>query len=137
VLNQSDERRPAKPDVFDWVLRAALAVFFTSFGFEKVFAGPDSYWTTLFADIGLGQWFRYATGAVQLLGAALVLLPRTFLVGAALAGSTMVGAIFCHLFVLSTGVGGAIIPAVFLGFVIAATSRRLMRRRVDAPLVLR
>jgi len=115
-------------DVQDWVLRAALALFFTIYALEKIFAGPDSYWIPLFAAIGFGQWFRYATAAIQLLGAVLILVPPTALVGAFLLGSTMVGAIFFHLFRLGTGVGGAIIPAVLLGFVVAAASRRWRRR---------
>ena len=124
-------------DVLDWVLRAALALFFTIFALEKIFAGPDSYWIPLFAAIGFGQWFRYATAGIQLLGAALILVPRTAIPGAGLLGATMIGAIFFHLFRLGTGIGGALIPAGFLGFVIASVSRRWKRRSSDASLDLR
>jgi uncharacterized membrane protein YphA (DoxX/SURF4 family) len=129
-----DER--ARFDVGDWVLRSAVALLFTSVGWEKLDAGPQSYWIPLFAAIGFGQWLRYLTGALQLLGAILILVPRTAVIGAGLVGSTMVGAIVCHLFLLDTGIGGAIIPAVFLGFVIAAARRRLTRRAGDTPLHL-
>jgi putative oxidoreductase len=124
----------SKTDVLDWVLRVAVAFFFLVFGAEKVFGAS---WIPIFDAIGLGQWFRYATGAMQIVGALLIAAPRTALVGAAFVGSTMAGAIVCHLVVLDTGVGGAIIPGIFLGFVVAAASRRLVRRTADVPLVLR
>lgn len=115
----------ARVDVVDWVLRVCVAVLFGSVGYEKLSPTPGSYWVTLFADIGFGEWFMYLTGAIQVLGAVLVLVPRTSVVGAALVGSTMVGAIVCHLVFLDTGIGGAIFPAAFLGLVIAAARRRL------------
>jgi hypothetical protein len=40
----------------------------------------------------------------------------TLLSEAALAGCTMAGAVAVHLFLLDTGIGGAIIPAVILTF---------------------
>lgn len=120
-------------DVGDWVLRAALALLFASVGWEKLYAGPQSYWIPLFTALGFGQWFRYLTGAVQLLGAILILVPRTALLGAGLIGSTMVGAIVCHVFLLNTGIGGAMVPAIFLAFVVAAARRRLTRQLVDTP----
>jgi len=43
----------------DWTTRAAIALAFASFGVEKLFG---SNWVPLFAQIGLGQWFRYFTG---------------------------------------------------------------------------
>ena len=100
----------------DWTTRAAIALAFASFGVEKLFG---SNWVPLFAQIGLGQWFRYFTGAVQLTGSALLLIPRTARVGAALIGCTMLGAMFVHMFVLHAG-ANAIIPAALLGLVIAA-----------------
>ena len=47
----------------------------------------------------------------------------------------MLGAIGVHLFVLPTGIGGAVIPAAFLGFAVAADLRRPPDD--DAPLSLR
>lgn len=121
-----------KPDVLGVVLRLSLAFAFGLFGYEKLW-GTD--WVSMFQAIGLGDWFRYLTGALQILGAAALLVPATARAGAALIGLTMVGAIGVHLFVLPTGIGGAIIPAVFLGFAIAAGWRR--RPTDDTPLSLR
>ena len=120
------------PDVLGAALRISLALAFVLFGYEKVW-GSD--WVPMFQAIGLGDWFRYATGGLQMLGALALLIPATARGGAALIGLTMVGAIAVHLFVLPTGIGGALIPAAFLGFAIAAGWRRPSRD--DEPLSLR
>lgn len=130
----------AKIDVVDWVLRVCVAVLFGSVGYEKLSPGPASYWVTLFGQLGFGSWFMYTTGAIQVLGAILVLIPRTpvALAGTVLVGATMVGAIVCHLVLLDTGIGGAIFPAGFLILVIAAARRRLKGPPADAePVNLR
>jgi putative oxidoreductase len=124
--DSANTERPGA-DVADWVLRVCVAVLFGSVGYEKLSPWPGSPWVTLFAEIGFGDWFMYFTGAIQVLGAVLVLVPRTAvsLIGAALVGSTMVGAIVCHLALLDTGIGGAVFPAGFLLLVIAAAYRRV------------
>jgi putative oxidoreductase len=127
-------------DVADWVLRVCVAVLFGSVGYEKLSPQPGSYWVTLFAELGFGEWLMYFTGAIQVLGALLVLVPRTSIAvaGAVLVGSTMVGAIVSHLVFLDTGIGGAIFPAGFLILVIAAARRRLKGPPADAePVNLR
>jgi hypothetical protein len=78
----------------------------------------------LFVAIGLGDWFRYLTGAIQAVSGVLFLAPRTVPIAAALAGATMLGAIGVHLFVLPTGIGGAIVPAIVLAFVAAVALHR-------------
>ena len=120
------------PDVLGLAIRVSLAVAFAVFGWEK-FAGGE--WTALFRQIGFGDWLRYLTGAMQMTGAALLLLPRTARTGAALIALTMIGAVAAHLFVLPTGIGGALIPAAFLGFAVAAGWRRPPMS--DAPIVTR
>ena len=61
----------------DWLLRGGIAVAFIIFGAEKFPSNPGSPWVRLFQQIGVGPWFRYFTGTVQLVGACLVLIPRT------------------------------------------------------------
>jgi putative oxidoreductase len=100
-----------------WALRVGVALVFGIFGSEKLFG---SSWNTLFDAIGLGQGFRYGTGALQLAGAALLLVPHTAALGGALIAATMVGAMVIHIAVLDTGVGGAIIPAALLPLVVGA-----------------
>lgn len=110
-------------DVTGWVLRVSAAILFLSVGLSKF--ESDSHWVRLFAAIGLGDWFRYVTGALQVVGGALFLVPKTVPAAAALAGATMLGAVAVHLFVLGTGVGGAIIPAIVLAFVACVALRRV------------
>jgi uncharacterized membrane protein YphA (DoxX/SURF4 family) len=117
----SPERVPTF-DVTGWVLRISAGLVFLGVGLTKF--QSDSIWVRLFAQIGLGDWFRYLTGALQVAGGLLFMMPRTAYGAAVLAGGTMAGAVFVHLFVLHTGVGGAIVPFVLLVFVLAVAARR-------------
>jgi uncharacterized membrane protein YphA (DoxX/SURF4 family) len=53
----------------------------------------------IFKKIGLGHWFRYFTGGLEVVGAILVLVPRTAGFAATLLGMTMVGAVDIHLLI--------------------------------------
>jgi len=124
-------------DAIEWALRLGVAIVYVGIGCEKVFPWRDSYWVKMFAEIGFGQWFMYLTGTIQIIGGLLMILPRTALFGAALLACTMIGAILTHLFLLNTGVGGAVIPAAFLGLIVAAVGRRFTDRSGAQPLDLR
>ena len=120
-LLSTPDRVPAF-DTIGWVLRLAAAAVFVAVGVSKLESDP--FWVQMFAKIGLGDWFRYLTGVLQVIGGLLFLIPRAAYAAAALAGGTMAGAIVVHLFVLGTGVGGAIIPFVLLVFVVAVALRQ-------------
>jgi putative oxidoreductase len=124
-------------DAIEWALRLGVALVFVGVGCEKVFPWRDSYWIKLFTEIGFGQWFMYLTGTIQIIGGLLMILPRTALFGGALLACTMIGAILTHLFLLNTGLGGAVIPAAFLGLIVAAVRRRFTDRSGAQPLDLR
>jgi putative oxidoreductase len=124
-------------DAIEWALRLGVAVVFVGIGCEKAFPWPGSYWIKLFAEIGFGQWFMYLTGTIQIIGGLLMIVPRTALFGAALLACTMIGAILTHLFLLNTGVGGAVLPAGFLVLILAAVRRRFTDRSGAQPLNLR
>lgn len=109
-------------DVTGWMLRISAGLLFLGVGLAKF--DSNSYWVRLFADIGLGDWFRYVTGALQVAGGLLFLVPRAIYPAAVLAGSTMLGAVFMHLFVLGTGPGGAIFPLALLAFIAVVATRR-------------
>lgn len=119
-------------DVVGLAARIALAIAFANFGWQKVFG---TEWDGLFADIGAGRWLQSATGMAQMAGALALVVPRTARLGAMLIGLTMAGAIAMHLFVLPTGLGGAVIPAAFLAF--AARAARRSRPVEDTRLSLR
>lgn len=85
-----------------WVLQAFLAALFLVFGATK-FSVHFVYWVELFARIGVGQWFRYFTGGLEVACAVLLLIPRTSTVAAGLLACTMAGAMLTHLFLLRDG----------------------------------
>ncbi|MFT6073904.1 MAG: hypothetical protein ACJAZ1_000817 [Yoonia sp.] len=67
--------------------------------------------------VGIGQWFRYVTGIIEVGGAILLWFPRRQVLAAALLGGTMVGAILAHVFILGVAEG---IPAIVLGLICSA-----------------
>ena len=92
-----------------WVVQIALAGMFLLAGGSKLLGAPAM--VGLFDAIGIGQWFRYLTGLIEV-GSALALLVPSFAVFGALAlVPTMVGAIAIHLFIVG---GSPALPAILL-----------------------
>jgi putative oxidoreductase len=81
-----------------WVLQVLLALAFLGAASGKLLAKPEM--VALFEAVGVGQWFRYVTGLIELTGALLIIVPRTKFFGAALLSVVMVGAVLTHLFIL-------------------------------------
>jgi uncharacterized membrane protein YphA (DoxX/SURF4 family) len=75
-------------------LRLLLTLAFVGAGLAKL-AGAEMMIATYDA-IGVGQWFRYVTGIIEVGGAILLWLPRRQVLAAALLGGTMVGAVLAH-----------------------------------------
>lgn len=84
----------------DWALRFLIFVVFLYFGTAKLNIGPDAPWFVLFDQIGLGQWFRYFTAAIEILGASLVLVSGAVEIGLGLLFFTMFGALMISVLVL-------------------------------------
>ena len=57
-----------------WVLQIAAAGMFLNVGFLKLSGNPQL--VSLFQAIGIGQWFRFLTGSLEVAGAILLLIPR-------------------------------------------------------------
>ena len=98
------------------ILQAVLAAVFLLAGTTKL-AGVQRQVAT-FDEIGLGQWLRYFTGGIEVIGAIMVLVPRTAGLAAILLGMTMVGAVDVHL--LITG-GSPVAALVLLAIAITVT----------------
>lgn len=94
-----------------WILQILTAAVFLMAGFAKLSGDPKM--VEAFANIGLGQWFRYLTGAIEIVSALLLLVPRTIPVGALLLICTMLGAVATHLFVFGDS---PIVPIILLAF---------------------
>jgi len=95
-----------------WVAQGLLALAFAGAASGKLRGQPEM--VGLYEAIGVGQWFRYVTGLVELTGAVLILIPKTRVIGAGLLAGTMLGAIATHLFVLHNAPTA---PAVLLALV--------------------
>jgi putative oxidoreductase len=93
--------RLRRTDAFFWILRILLAALFLSEGVGKF---PESrLWVRIFEEIGVGQWFRYFTGIVEIAGALMLLVPRATVVGVGLLVCTMIGALIVHVLVIGVG----------------------------------
>lgn len=114
----SSSLSPAKRRIF-WTVRIFLALVFASAGIAKLVGVPQM--VQVFDAIGAGQWFRYLTGSVEILGAVLLIVPATGFAGSLLLLATMVGAISSHLLLI----GGNPMPAIVLGLLSALVAWRL------------
>jgi putative oxidoreductase len=83
-----------------WALQALLALAFLVTGSSKLTGAAAM--VQLFDAVGVGQWARYVTGTLEVMGAIGLLVPRlTSWAGLGLA-AVMAGAVFAHLTVLHT-----------------------------------
>ncbi|MGD0201721.1 MAG: DoxX family protein [Bryobacteraceae bacterium] len=57
-----------------WALRVSLGLAFLTIGAAKLTSSLQT--VQLFAAIGWGQWFRYLTGLLDVIGALLLFVPR-------------------------------------------------------------
>jgi putative oxidoreductase len=104
-----------------WTLQVVSAAMFLFSGTLKLSGAPMM--VQMFGAIGIGQWFRYFTGAVEVISAVLLFVPSLALFGALALAVTMVGAILTHLFVI----GGS--PAVPIALLAATATIAWVRSR--------
>ena len=102
-----------------WGVRILLALAFGAAGSAKLAGVPQM--VQVFEAIGVSQWFRYVTGAVEVGAVVLLLIPAAGFFGALLLTATMVCGIATHLFVI----GGNAVPALVLGLLSAFVAWRL------------
>jgi putative oxidoreductase len=100
--------QPRWKSVSLWIVRGLLAFVFLGAGGAKLYGVP--LMVEEFAHMGLGQWFRYFTGSLEVLGALLILTRLLAGFGAMLLICIMIGATIMHLFVI----GGSPVPALVL-----------------------
>jgi len=78
-----------------WVISVLLGVAFVMSGGMKLSGAPEM--VANFQRWGYPGFFIYVTGAIELVSALLLFMPRTAAYGAALLIPTMVGAVLTHL----------------------------------------
>ena len=96
-----------------WVVQVALAAVFLFAGISKLVGQPQM--VALFGQIGVGQWFRYFTGFVEVSAALALLVPSLAVFGGVALLATMVGAIATNLLL-----GQSPLPPAILLLVAAA-----------------
>ncbi len=118
-LNFLVEEKRGAIDVYTaWLPRLAVVFGFLVIGATKFSSGRGE-WYRIFELIGLGQWFRYFTGAVQVLGAVLAAVPdRRARPARPCLACTMIGAMFVDIFIVHA-VGFALAPLILLCIVAA------------------
>ena len=104
-----------------WIAQIGAAGMFLMAGGLKLAGAPAM--VQLFDAIGIGQWFRYVTGAIEVVSAILLFVPSLAFFGALALVPTMIGAVLTHLFI----VGGS--PAASI--VLLATTAAIAWARRD------
>jgi len=109
------ERRARRSDAAVWILRVALASIFVIVGFVKIPGSIHPMWVRLFERIGFGQWFRYFTALVEIVGGMLMIVPSATMVSGLFLASTMVGALLVHISVIGVGVQTVVVGTLLSG----------------------
>ena len=114
-MNTTVEAQGQKGDVSQpmnialWTVQIGVATMFFMAGGSKL-SGSEQM-VQLFQAIGLGQWFRYLTGFMEVGGAVLLLIPGLSGLGAALLTRVMAEAVATHVFLIG---GNPTLPIVLL-----------------------
>jgi hypothetical protein len=103
-----------------WGVQVVLAGMFLLAGGSKL-AGAAAM-VALFDAVGIGQWFRYVTGGIEVVSAVALLVPSLAPFGAAGLVATMIGAIATHLFIIGGSPGVPVL--LLLGSLVIVWARR-------------
>jgi putative oxidoreductase len=107
-----------------WVIQVALAAMFLMAGSSKLLGAPAM--VTLFDAVALGQWFRYATGIIEVSSALALLVPSAAVFGALLLIPTMLGAIVTNVAIVHVS---PVVPLLLLlGAAVVVWARRQQLR---------
>jgi putative oxidoreductase len=98
TLNGTDLQRGRASLIALWVTQVALAAMFLMAGGSKLAGVPAM--VSLFDALGVGQWFRYVTGVIEVTSGIALLIPSAAVFGAMLLIPTMLGAIVINVFVV-------------------------------------
>jgi uncharacterized membrane protein YphA (DoxX/SURF4 family) len=124
TIDERTARRQRVRNIVGWILAILLGLEFLVAGCMKFIDNPVM--VEMFNRVGLGQWFRYFTGALEIIGGVGVLIPRFSRQAALLLAVIMLGAVIAQLTRIHEG---AWIPALMLLLALV-----LARMRRDAAL---
>ena len=122
------------PNIASWVFQLTAAVILGQTLFFKFTGAPEAKY--IFSTLGVEPWGRIGTGILELITVALLLYPKTPVLGAILAIGLMGGAIVSHLTRLGIEVRGdhGLLFALAVTVLFAAAAVLVIRRR-KLPLV--
>ena len=98
-----------------WILSSLVALAFLAAGGAKL-AGAAAM-VAVFDKVGLGQWFRYFTGFLEVAACIGLLISRYAFYAACLLAVVMVGAIIAHLTVLGGSPAAPVMLLVLTGII--------------------
>ncbi|HSB54853.1 MAG TPA: DoxX family protein [Gemmatimonadales bacterium] len=117
-----------------WVCQLTAAAILGQTLFFKFTGAPESRY--IFSTLGIEPWGRIGTGVAELIAVALLLYPKTSVLGAVLAVGLMGGAIMSHLTRLGIEVQGDHGLLFKLAVTVLVTSLVIVIiRRRDLPIV--
>lgn len=127
--NQATNDGPADPlsghsgvqNVLLWAVQILLAAYFVYSAMTILTSQPGV--VGLFTTIGLGQWFQYLVGALELAGAVGLLIPRLCGLAALGLASLMAGVVIAHLTVLPPATQALFPAALGLLFALVSSAR--------------
>ena len=127
LANEKVMPRPGKLGrIALWAAKIALVLIFAATGTSKILGVQQL--VDGFVQIGLGPWFRYFTGAIEIGGALLLLWPLTSGLGALILLGVSVGAFFVQLFIMHGDVIHTLVLATLSGWVAWAARGALQAR---------
>lgn len=114
------------PRVLSWILQLGAAAVLVMAGVAKLAARPES--VRLFQQLHFDPGGRLTIGALEVLAAVLLLIPRSAIWGAVLAWGIMTGALIAHVthlgFTGDAGRFGFMAVAVWIGCILIVVLRR-------------
>jgi putative oxidoreductase len=119
--NETNPQRGRASLIALWVTQVALALMFLMAGGSKLAGVPAM--VRMFDALGLGQWFRYVTGSIEVIAGIALLIPSAAVFGAILLIPTMLGAIITNVFIVPAS------PVMPLLLLLGAAAVAWARRR--------
>ena len=98
-----------------WILSGLVALLFIGAGGAKL-AGA-AVMVELFAKVGLGEWFRYFTGLLEVAAGIGLLMSGYAFYAAVLLAIVMVGAFIAHVTVLGSSPAAPVVLFVLTGII--------------------
>lgn len=120
-----------KINYVSWLLQLIVAGILLQTLFFKFTGAEESVY--IFTQVGAEPWGRIGSGIIELIAAALILIPRTVTLGALLSLGTISGAILSHLTKLGIVVkddGGLLFILAIVVFVCSAGILWMRRREI-------